>query len=69
MKNYLSHYNRYVLKEDKVYIYNTKYDNAIGFESNNIKEVKQFLSETNDKNLVDLGFIRTDKYEIEETKL
>ena len=69
IKNYLSNYNRYIVKNGRVYVYNVRFSNVISFESSSIEEVKFFFSTTNDRKLFELGFIRDDEFEIEEVKL
>lgn len=69
IKNYVSNYNRYIVKNGRVYVYNVRFSNVISFESSSIEEVKFFFSTTNDRKLFELGFIRDDEFEIEEVKL
>lgn len=66
--NYTSIYNEYVLKDDKVYVYNTQLMNVIRFNSDSIESVKSYLEEVNDETLKNLGFIRDNDYEVEEGK-
>lgn len=43
IKNYLSNYNRYIVKNGRVYVYNVRFSNVISFESSSIEEVKFFF--------------------------
>lgn len=65
---YLSHYNSYVKTQEGILVYNTKYQNAIRLESNSIEAVKDYLVHSAPKELIDMGYVCTDKYEIEEEK-
>ena len=58
-------YNNFVVYNGRVYVYNTKYMNSVSFDTDDIKEVKQFLSCSNDAYLKDHGFL-ADIYEADE---
>lgn len=58
-------YNNFVVYNGRVYVYNTKYMNSVSFDTDDIKEVKQFLSCSNYAYLKDHGFL-ADIYEADE---
>lgn len=65
----LSLYNRYVLRGNKIVVYNTKYENAIVFEDqNDIEAVKTFLEENPSEELEELGFLTRDNDELNTQK-
>lgn len=44
----LSLYNNYVNYDNRVYVYNTRYMNAVSFDSSDIDEVKTFLQSSDE---------------------
>lgn len=65
---YLSNYNGYVIKENEVFVYNTKFNNVIKFNTDNIVEIKKHLLELDDPNLEELGFVINTENEIDAEK-
>ncbi|PIE99055.1 MAG: hypothetical protein CR988_00620 [Treponema sp.] len=63
---YLSKYNEYQLRENRVYVYNTRYFNSISFDENDVDKVKKFMLNTQDTELLNLGFISKTDNELNE---
>lgn len=58
-------YNNYIVKDERTFVYNTRYMNSISFNTKNIDEVISFLENSADKNLYRLGFC-TNEYEVQD---
>ena len=63
---FLSKYNEYVVKRNRVYVYNTRYFNSISFDEFDVDEVKNFMLNANDDKLLDLGFVCKDNDELDQ---
>jgi uncharacterized protein len=65
----LSYYNEYTIKNNKTYVYNLKYSNVISIENKSIEQVKRELIDSNDKQLLELGFVTDESNEHLDTLL
>ena len=65
---YLSHYNSYISKPEKILVYNTKYQNVVEFEETNLEAVQNFMKNEPTQELIDMGFVTENAYEVEEEK-
>lgn len=66
--NFLSIYNQYVANEGVLYVYNVKYNNVISFNTTDVEHVKNFLLNSSDPYLVQLGFVNNEEFEKENSK-
>ena len=64
----LSIYNQYASIDDKIIVYNTRFENAICFEESDIEKVKQYLKEEPSEEIIDMGLV-SDTDEVQDVKL